>query len=65
MRLSRQAEISCLSPSGIILLTELRMPHIKQEYNPCPCFDTLAWNDGKENTKIICSSVHTSAAMLR
>ena len=63
LRLSRQAEISRLSPSGIILLTELHMPHIEQEYNPCPCFDTLAWNDGIENTKIICSSVHTSAAM--
>ena len=28
------------------------MPDIKQEYNPCPCFDMLAWNDGIENTKI-------------
>ena len=63
LRLSRQVDISHLSPSGIILLTELRMPHIKQDYNPCPCFDMLAWNDGIENTKIICSSVHTSAAM--
>ena len=32
LRLSRQAEISRLLPSGIILLTELRMTHIKQEY---------------------------------
>ena len=40
----------------MILVTELRMPDIKH----CPCFDTLAWNDGIENTKIICSSVHTS-----
>ena len=59
LRLFRQAEISRWSPSGMILVTELRMPDIKH----CPCFDTLAWNDGIENTKIICSSVHTSAAM--
>ena len=43
----------------MILVTELHMPDIKH----CPCFDTLAWNDGIENTKIICLSVHTSAAM--
>ena len=59
LRLFRQAEISRWSPSGMILVTELCMPDIKH----CPCFDTLAWNDGRENTKIICSSVHTSAAM--
>ena len=59
LRLFRQAEISRWSPSGMILVTELRMPDIKH----CPCFDTLAWNDGIENTKIICSTVHTSAAM--
>ena len=39
------------------------MPDIKPEYNPCPYFDMLAWNDGIENTKIICSSVHTSTVM--
>ena len=47
LRLFRQAEISRYSPSGIILLTKLRMPDIKPEYNPCPC--------RAKNTKIICS----------
>ena len=43
----------------MILVTELCMPDIKH----CPCFDMLTWNDGIDNTKIMCSSVHTSAAM--
>ena len=60
LRLLRQAEISRFSPSGMVLVTELRMPDIKH----CPCFDTLAWNDGIENTKIICSKVHTSIAII-
>ena len=47
--------ISLIAERDDFVLTELRMPDIKLEYNPCPC--------RAENTKIICSSVHTSAAM--